>query len=178
MKLGCGRADARGRFILRARRLIPLYCWRLAAIRMRYLCLDLGDKRTGVAAGDDETGVAAPVGVLQVPLGDRLLTAVLDAVEAHGPDAIVLGLPLNMDDTEGPRARLVREFGRQLAAHTDRPVHYQDERLTSHAAEGQLAGSGRTHKEKKELRDALAAAEILRDFLRGRAAEATPGAGS
>ncbi|MHC4129429.1 MAG: Holliday junction resolvase RuvX [Planctomycetota bacterium] len=47
-------------------------------------------------------------------------------------------------------------------------MHYQDERLTTHAADQQLAGSGRTHKEKKELRDTLAAAEILRDFLRSR----------
>jgi putative Holliday junction resolvase len=143
---------------------------------MRFLCLDLGDKRTGVATGDDETGVVTPVGVLQVPRGERLIAEVLSAIEAHGPEAIVLGLPLNMDDTEGPRAKLVRDFGRQLEARIDRPVHFQDERLTSHAAEGQLAGSGRTHREKKERRDALAAAEILRDFLRGRAGEPTPGA--
>jgi putative Holliday junction resolvase len=143
---------------------------------MRYLCLDLGDKRTGVATGDDETGVVSPAGILEAPAGERLMAAALEAVGTHGPDAIVLGLPLNMDGTEGPRAKLVREFGRALEARTDRPVHYQDERLTSHAAEGHLAGSGRTHRQKKQLRDALAAAEILRDFLGGPAAGPTPGA--
>ena len=81
-----------------------------------------------------------------------------------------------MDGSEGPQARRVRAFGQRLAQRTDRPIHYQDERLTSHAAEAQLAGSGRTHREKKHLRDALAAAEILRDFLRARAGGPTPDA--
>ena len=98
------------------------------------------------------------------------------AIEAHDPDEIVLGLPLNMDGTEGSRARRVRDIGRELSQRTDRPIHYQDERLTSYAAEGQLAGSGRTHREKKELHDALAAAEILRDFLKASPGDPTPDA--
>ncbi|MHC4768919.1 MAG: Holliday junction resolvase RuvX, partial [Planctomycetota bacterium] len=84
--------------------------------------------------------------------------------------------PLNMDGTEGPRAKRVRDLGRQLGQRTDRPIHYQDERLTSFAADAQMAGSGRTHREKKELRDALAAAEILRDFLQASAGDPTPDA--
>jgi putative Holliday junction resolvase len=143
---------------------------------MRYLCLDLGDKRTGLATGDDETGVVAPAGGLAAPPGGDLVAAVLRVIEVHDPDAIVLGLPLNMDGTEGPRAGQVRDFGRQLGQRIDRPIHYQDERLTSHAAEQQLAGSGRTHQQKKELRDTLAAAEILRDFLRASGGDATPDA--
>jgi putative Holliday junction resolvase len=70
-----------------------------------------------------------------------------------------------MDGTEGPRATLVRAFGDALAASAGVPVHYQDERLTSFAAEEKLARSGRTHAGKKRTRDAFAAAEILRDFL-------------
>ncbi len=132
---------------------------------MRYLALDLGEKRTGLAAGDDQTGVITPADVIELPPGRALLEAISRAIAEHGPDAIVIGLPLNMDGTEGPRAARVRELGRQLAALTDRPLHYQDERLTSFAAEKRLDRSGRTHKEKKALRDALAAAEILRDFL-------------
>ena len=143
---------------------------------MRYLCLDLGDKRTGMAAGDDETGVVAPTGMLPTPPGGDLVAAILEAIETYGPDALVLGLPLNMDGTEGPRARRVRDFGRQLGQRTDRPIHYQDERLTSYAADVQMAGSGRTHREKKALRDALAAAEILRDFLQASAGDPTPDA--
>jgi putative Holliday junction resolvase len=143
---------------------------------MRYLCLDLGDKRTGLATGDDETRVVTPAGMLQASPGGDLVAEVLAAIEMHGPDAIVLGLPLNMDGTEGTRARRARDFGKQLGARTDRPIHFQDERLTSFAADQELAGSGRTHKEKKSLRDALAAAEILRDFLRREPDASTPGA--
>lgn len=132
---------------------------------MRYLAIDLGDKRTGLAVGDDETGVVTPAGAIEIGSGPRLLEAILEAIEEHGPDAVVLGMPLNMDGTEGPQAKRARELGRDLGERTDRPVHYQDERLTSFAADQALARSGRTHRQKKERRDALAAAAILRDFL-------------
>ena len=132
---------------------------------MRYLAVDLGDKRTGLAIADDETKVASPLTVIELPCGDPLLEALTNAVDEHTPDAIVLGLPLNMDGTEGPQAKLVREFGEQLHKCCGVDVHYHDERLTSFAADQQMAGTGRTHKQKKRLRDALAAAEILRDFL-------------
>ena len=138
---------------------------------MLYLSVDLGDRRSGLAVGDDATGVITPAGVLELPRGPELLEAIARAVEEHGPDAIVIGLPLNMDGTEGPRAKVAREMGEQLAGMIDLPIHYQDERLTSYAAEQQLAGTGRTHKQKKKARDALAAVAILEDFLRGASAE-------
>lgn len=132
---------------------------------MRFLAIDLGDKRTGLAIGDDETRLASPLTVVEVARGAALIDALADAIKEHAPDAIVLGLPLNMDGTEGPQAKLVREFGEQLRTRCDLELHYHDERLTSFAADQQMAGSGRTHKQKKRLRDALAAAEILRGFL-------------
>ena len=139
---------------------------------MRYLAIDLGDKRTGIAVGDDETGLASPVATLPVAAGPALLQAVRDEIARHAPDALVLGLPVSMDGSEGTRARLTRAFGVELDAATEQPLFYQDERLTSYAADKRLAGSGRTHKQKKKARDALAAVEILEDFLRG----LTPGA--
>ncbi len=132
---------------------------------MRYLAVDLGDKRTGLAIGDDETRLASPLTVIEVARGEALIDAIADSIKEQAPDAIVLGLPLNMDGTEGPQAKLAREFGEQLHERCGLEVHYHDERLTSFAADQQMAGSGRTHKQKKRLRDALAAAEILRDFL-------------
>jgi len=132
---------------------------------MRYLAIDLGDKRTGLAVGDDETGIASPVAGLPIAPGAALVRTILRAIEEHAPDALVLGLPLNMDGSEGPRARRTRAFGAELEAAIDRPLYYQDERLTSFAAEQRLAGSGRTHKQKKKVRDALAAAEILEDYM-------------
>lgn len=132
---------------------------------MLFLAIDLGERRTGLAAGDDQTGVVSPLSGLDQPAGPELMRAIVAAVEEHDPDAIVVGLPLNMDGTEGAAAKRAREFGQALAERIDHPVHYQDERLTTYAADQQLAGSGKTHKQKKKHRDALAAAEILRDFL-------------
>ncbi|MFM8639643.1 MAG: Holliday junction resolvase RuvX [Planctomycetota bacterium] len=132
---------------------------------MRYLAIDLGDRRTGLAAGDDVVRLVQPVEVLQVPRGPALLDALARAVDRHGPDALVVGLPLNMDGTEGGAARSVREFGALIAERTRLPVHYQDERLTSFEADERMARSGRTHREKRELRDALAACAILEGFL-------------
>jgi putative Holliday junction resolvase len=132
---------------------------------MRYLAVDVGDKRTGLAAGDDVVRLVQPVEVIQVPRGPALLDALARAVERHGPDALVVGLPLNMDGSEGGAAKSVREFGALLAQRTRLPVHYQDERLTSFEADERMARSGRTHREKRELRDALAACAILEGFL-------------
>jgi putative Holliday junction resolvase len=148
---------------------------------MRYMALDLGDKRTGVAVGDSITGLVTPVEVLHVPVSERageaLLEAVARAVDEHVGRAgqLVIGLPVNMDGTEGPRARAVRALGERIGSRTGCRVHFQDERLTSASADWSLAGSGLTHKQKKERRDAVAAAAILADFLaslgRGKAGE-------
>lgn len=135
---------------------------------MRYLCIDLGDKRTGLAAGDDETRLVSPIDVIEVPRGELLLAALVKAIERHRPQALVIGLPLNMDDTEGTAAKAARETGELLQQRVGLPAYYQDERLTSYAADQRMAQSGRTHKQKKALRDALAAAEILKDFLDAR----------
>lgn len=144
---------------------------------MRYLAIDIGDKRTGLAVGDDQTRLVTPVGVIQRPiterdgevLRDELARVIVEHLGAsvRSPGELVIGLPLNMDGTEGPQAVKVRAFGDRLAARTGRPVHFQDERLTSVDADWAMARSGMTHREKKGRRDALAAAAILRDFLDG-----------
>ena len=141
---------------------------------MRYLAIDLGDKRTGFAAGDDVVGLVQPLSVVEAHTRALQLRAALRAIDEYGPDRIVLGLPFNMDGTEGPRAKLVREFAAALEAafRADRGPHarfaldFHDERLSSFDAEERLKRTGRTHGEKKALRDALAACAILEDFLR------------
>ncbi len=117
---------------------------------MRYLAIDLGDKRTGLAVGDNELRMAQPVCVLQVPIGDLLITAITKAIEEQGVDALVMGLPLNMDGSLGQRVEITKTFAEKLRAATNLDIHFQDERLTSSAAEEQLSGSGKTHKQKKE----------------------------
>lgn len=132
---------------------------------MRYLAIDLGDKRTGIATADDVLRLPMPVEVIEAPTRDVLMHALARVIDAQGPDALVIGLPLNMDGSEGPRARLTREFAAGCTARFALPVHFQDERLTSHAAEASLNRSGRTHAQKRRIRDALAACELLKDFL-------------
>ncbi|MDX2016670.1 MAG: Holliday junction resolvase RuvX [Planctomycetota bacterium] len=141
---------------------------------MRYLAIDLGDKRTGLALGDDQTRLVTPLDVLEVPIsadeGQQLLRALTRAIDVHvglSPRAaeLVVGLPLNMDGTEGPRAKGVRAFAERIRAATGMTIHLHDERLTSAAAEWTLNQSGLTRDQKKRRRDALAAAQLLRTFL-------------
>ncbi len=70
---------------------------------MRYLCLDVGDKRTGAAVGDDETGIVSPVGMVESALDGPLIDRLILVVDEHGPDELVIGLPLNMDARTGRR---------------------------------------------------------------------------
>lgn len=134
---------------------------------MRYLAIDLGDKRTGLAVGDDETGIATPLDVVKAPVNppERLLREIERAIDEHGPSALVIGLPLNMDGSEGPRAKLVREFAATLEARQSLPVHFEDERLSSAAADWSMSQTGMTRGQKKSRRDAIAAAAILKSFF-------------
>ena len=134
-------------------------------ISMRYLAMDLGEKRTGLAVGDDVTGVASPAGVIETGDATRRMQRIVEAIEEHGPGAIVVGLPLNMDGSVGPAGKGVQAFAKALGERVNLPVHLVDERLSSEAANEQMARSGLTHRGKKRRRDALAAAVILRDFL-------------
>ncbi|MEM1328933.1 MAG: Holliday junction resolvase RuvX [Planctomycetota bacterium] len=148
---------------------------------MRFLAIDLGDRRTGLAVGDTYTGLAGPAGVLEVPRdrdgGLALLRALDDAIEehlgpSHMPGGLVLGLPLHMDGSESPRAKLARAFAETLKERTGRTVYLQDERLTSIEADERMARTGMTHKQKKRKRDALAAAAMLTEFLRAQREQA------
>ena len=135
---------------------------------MRILALDIGDKRTGIAVGDSGTGIVSPAGQLEASSEEALIEQVKAVVAEHEPDTLVVGLPVNMDGTEGDRAKLVRALGERVAKATGHEVHYQDERLTTFAADQSMARSGLTRGAKKKRRDALAAVEILKDWLEAR----------
>lgn len=139
---------------------------------MRYIGIDLGDKRTGLALGDGDTRLATPAGLVEVPLaeggGEKLLVALARAVEelvGNGERTLVVGLPLNADGTESARSTLTRAWAVGLSEHTGAAVVFQEERHTTDVAHKRLAQSGLTHKQKKIRRDAIAAAELLQRFL-------------
>ncbi|MBL4810466.1 MAG: Holliday junction resolvase RuvX [Phycisphaerales bacterium] len=137
---------------------------------MRILAIDLGDQRTGLALADRVTGIASPAGLVEVPIdhdgGKRLIEALGDQIPALPVEIeIIMGMPLNMDDTIGPRAVLVKEFAIRLSKHIGRPIVLVDERRTSVAADAKMSQTGLTHKQKKKRRDAIAAAAIAEAFL-------------
>ena len=129
------------------------------------LGIDLGGKRTGLAFAETLSGLVMPIEVLHASEGPTLDSALDDAIREHGPDRLVIGLPLNMDGTEGPAAQKSRAMGKALQERHGVPVEYQDERLTSFAAEADLADRKLNRRAKKNVADAHAAAEILRDWL-------------
>ena len=136
---------------------------------MRFLCIDLGDKRTGLAVCDSDEIIASPIGVIEG--GGNLSDQVLKTIQQYGAEAVVLGLPLNMDGSEGDRAAVVRKFARELSEKIEIPIFFQDERLSSYSAQNRLSRTGLTHKKKKNRMDAIAAAEILKEFIAARKKE-------
>ena len=137
---------------------------------MRILAIDLGDQRTGLARADRVTNIASPAGLVEVPIdhddGQRLLDSLASEIAQEPNDTdIIIGLPLNMDDTVGPRAKLVMDFAQRLANHAGRPIILVDERRTSVAADARMSQTGLTHKQKKRRRDAIAAAAIAELYL-------------
>jgi putative Holliday junction resolvase len=130
---------------------------------MRYLAIDYGAKRTGLAICDAAETIASPLTVLH---GQKeLINKIAEIVEAENVDAIVLGLPLNMSGTESSQTKLARNFAEQLKSRLLVPVHLQDERLSSFGAEEKLAPAEFTRGKRKKRIDAVAAAEILEAFL-------------
>ncbi len=132
---------------------------------MRYICFDIGDRRTGVAFGDDITGLASPDRVIQEPMNRGLIDQIVQLIDESGVDVVVIGLPLNMDGTIGPQAKKVQTVQDAIVNQVSVPVVAYDERLSSYQADQSMARSGLTHRQKKVRRDAIAAAVILRDYL-------------
>jgi putative Holliday junction resolvase len=130
---------------------------------MRYLAVDHGEKRTGLAICDRDENLASPLKVLTGQA--ELIAQIVKVAKEENIEAIIVGLPLNMDSTEGPRAKSVRTFGVALESAAQLPVIYHDERLSSFDAEKKLAGLDLTRKKKKKHLDAVAAASILESFL-------------
>lgn len=134
---------------------------------MRYLAVDYGLKRTGLALCDLSETIISPLCCLVVDRSkpERLTERLKQIVSENAIEAVVVGLPLNMDDSEGPQAKLARVFAAELEKKLGLPVHLQDERLSSAAADEMMIDSGLTAKKRRDKRDMLAACDILREFL-------------
>lgn len=135
----------------------------------RVVALDYGRRRIGVAATDPLRVVAQPRGAARAGSPPIEPSAELLAmVRALEPALILVGIPLHMDGSEGEMAREAREFARRLGVATNIEIDMRDERLTTVEAERTIRALDlpKRKREKRGLRDALAAAVLLEDYLR------------
>ena len=138
---------------------------------MRLLGLDLGEKTIGLALSDRLLTVATPMQTLK--RGKFAADAArLDVIiSEQGVGGLVVGLPLNMDGSDGPSAQSARAFGRNWAGHSPLPLMFQDERLSTSAVTRTLIEADTSRKRREEVVDKMAAAYILQlalDRLRNR----------
>ncbi len=132
----------------------------------RAICgLDLGEKTIGFAVSDLRRQVATPVTVIRRVKFTEDARRLLALVAERQLAGIVLGLPLNMDGTEGPRVQSTRAFARNLVKLTDLPITYWDERLSTVAAERALLEADTSRKRRSEVIDQVAAGYILQGAL-------------
>src|SRR5437763_12030186 len=113
-------------------------CLHVSRFPMRTLSIDLGTRRVGLALSDEGGRFATPLEVLTISSPDQALAQILPLIKKEAVQQIVLGLPLNMDDTLGPAAKTTLAWGRRLATQSNTPVVLVDERLSSFAAEQTL----------------------------------------
>lgn len=140
---------------------------------MRTLAIDLGCRRVGLALSDAGGKFATPYEVLTVSSPDQAAAEILSVIEKEGVERLVVGLPLNMDDSIGPAARATIEWATALGREAKLPVIFVDERLSSFSAEQSLidrkrGGEKITRGQKKQRLDALAASGFLQEFLDGK----------
>ena len=133
--------------------------------RHRKMGIDYGDKRIGIALTDALCIISSPFEVYQNVGEEDALNHLNNVIKRYDVDDIAMGLPLNMDGTEGERALIHRSFGEKLEKLSGVKVNYVDERLTSAEAEDILIASGVRREKRKELIDKISAQIILQTYI-------------
>lgn len=132
---------------------------------MKILALDVGDVRVGLAYTDALELSVNPLESYRRKNTEEDFTHIADIIKSYRIEKLVVGLPLNMDGTEGPRVEATREFVDSLSKYTDLPVVWQDERLTTVTAENLLIEQGMRREKRKNVIDKVAAMVILSSYL-------------
>lgn len=135
----------------------------------RYIGIDHGSKRIGLAVSDPGGSIASPLKTISAARdwADQVRDVVKESAD-FDVDEWVVGHPLNMDGSEGPQGKLTRRFAEALRLATSQPVHLWDERLSTAQADIYLADGEFTRKQRKGRRDKVAAQVILQSFLDAR----------
>lgn len=132
----------------------------------RAICgLDLGDKTIGIAVSDLRRTVSTPIHVIRRTKFTEDASALLAILTDRNICGIILGLPLNMDGSAGPRVQSTQAFARNLIKLTDLPITFWDERLSTVAAERALIEADTSRKRRREVIDQVAAGYILQGVL-------------
>lgn len=132
---------------------------------MRILALDIGSKRIGVALSDELGFTAQGLETVTCRHAEEDLQRVVDLVDEYSVDEIVVGMPYNMNGTEGPQARKVRAFMHRLGQRVGIPLYEWDERLSTVAAERALLEADVSRSKRRKVVDKLAAVLILQAYL-------------
>lgn len=133
----------------------------------RWLGLDLGHVRIGVALSDPLGLTAQPLTVLKSAGTQKDIIAIGELVEKHEVTQVIIGLPLNMNGTESSTTKKVREFTEKLVQRLNVPVFYIDERLTSKQAERLMIEGDSRREDRRQKIDKVAAALLLQSALQG-----------
>jgi putative Holliday junction resolvase len=131
----------------------------------RLLGLDVGTKTIGMALSDTTLLVATPLDTIRRTRFRDDAKRLVAEIERHGVGGIVVGLPISLDGSEGPRAQGVRQFARNLLALIDRPLAFWDERMSTAAVEREMIAADLSRKRRAEIIDKVAAAYILQGLL-------------
>lgn len=133
---------------------------------MVIISVDYGDARTGIAACDKLQMLASPVCVIAEKDRERLISKISEIAAEKKAERFCVGLPKNMDGSQGFRAEACREFGEQLQKKTGIPVVFRDERLTTVSAHSILNSNDVRGKKRKNIVDAVSAVLILEEYLK------------
>lgn len=137
----------------------------------RFLGLDIGDKRIGVALSDPTKTLASPMMILERSTDKFAIDSILQIVYDRDVQRIVIGLPRSMNGRIGHQAEKVQSFAEELRQQTDIPIEYRDERLTTVTAVRLKQEASKRKPNKKTKYDAMAAAIILQDYLEEKTVE-------
>lgn len=132
------------------------------------MAVDAGEARTGLAASDEDERLALPVATVHERDRERLVAAVASEARSRGAGLVVVGYPLNMDGSEGFKAKECAELAREIEAAAGVPVTLWDERCTTLLASREMRAAGTRGRKRRDNVDSLAATLILESFLQAR----------
>lgn len=133
--------------------------------RGRLLGFDLGEKTVGIALSDLDRMIASPLETLTKDKFSKLVQEIQSIIQKHIIKGIVIGLPMNMNGSEGPRCESVRQFAKNIEPFIDLPLLFWDERLSTMAVSRIMIEADLTRKKQKQVVDKMAASYILQGAL-------------